>query len=1275
MSDQFHQSARKILEDDLPVVRKSIMIGLGGSGMRGVGSARKYIESHMPNEARRYMRWVGIDTTDIGTSIEGEGGSYRFPGEKQFFQEETRTLYIGAPTPAELSTEYLRKLRREDPAYDWFPDPDVYTVSTRAGQGANQTRALGRLAFFANYERIRSALEGERDRLMALSNDPRFFKLMDVQEKSDVVTDNEVIRLEAHKDRYYIAQSMPEHHEIVSLKMDDRTRMVLSPHIPPEKVTASIFPRDDKGYYFEINPARAGVNEMHFQIRHAPREAAISIFLTGSVVGGTGNGMFLDMAALVHDIFREVWPKPKIYGIVVLPSAFKRVVYNRNARANAYAALKEIDYFMSGNAFRAIYPGGREVNIQNRLFDDGMLYLLDVENEAGNVLQDRDQVQELTGQFIYTFMASSAGGAIEERMVNDSSRTSIYYPEQGSEPRRRASYNSFGISRVTYPAPQLRDLGFNLVSLRLIHSFHKRPTPERLEEAFGDLNRGLVRALRLNCRLIFNRMYPDYKLDWQSEFNSYKVKIQKALGQKDPREMARVLELLHRDYGKGEADRLKDRMLARMESRWRIELDKMEQVLSLAVDKVTRDPGRGLIFMRALVEMVMDKLELYQNTYYEQRTGLEYYNGQEIEQLIADFDDGEWKPKKAEAVFYMVRTNHLQLIYESMLQASEEFTREFKSLLYRIKNETLAPLQDKLQTLARELQGEVQAAHFELLQKINPLFFYLVNKDEINRFINEHFAKRLSIDDLSNDVDFLHMDRADDARQLIETFLIGKHGLEILEKKPDEMEAFITQELGAEILDKDPEAVREQLYGGTGPEDPGLEITDSTMQRIEVENLRLGLYRIIHKRFDGFNFENFSIKKLLDERKIPVKKILERLDRFSRPYVTADLQGLKSMEYFRTISQFEINVFEEGDEAPAKSTNDLPARMDHYTKRAKARPNISVETFVVPNLAKPYEIISTGIVLGFPLFRLDSLRESAHDYHEILGDRSHPMHLFNTSSFDARYFPDPFRDRNYLNPKHLWDGLNKFELIKENEGRFVYAESLAERLRELEAREHYLGSVRKVIEKIEAAGGIRSCPGNLFTRAILALGLLKKNKNGSFRFRRDYDMVVRDIIDGDGTGDRGREAGLSKDEYIRKHIPSPIFESMQALSAFLQEHKSVRGFLERDLDRLFHDTMSHESAGAAVRIPAARVRATKLPEFRDDMDFYEYFEERGSLEWQNFLKDHLVEAVENTVRRFRKPEDPTLFDRGRIRNYLEEMGNQIPSIVAWEVMLNTGVIR
>ena len=106
--DDLHGAIQSIINDDKPTVRKSIVIGVGGSGMKGALAAKRWIEQNLPNEAHRYMRWVGIDTTDIETSIEGKGGFYRFPSD-QFFQEEKRMLYLSTPTPAVLSLDFLRE--------------------------------------------------------------------------------------------------------------------------------------------------------------------------------------------------------------------------------------------------------------------------------------------------------------------------------------------------------------------------------------------------------------------------------------------------------------------------------------------------------------------------------------------------------------------------------------------------------------------------------------------------------------------------------------------------------------------------------------------------------------------------------------------------------------------------------------------------------------------------------------------------------------------------------------------------------------------------------------------------------------------------------------------------------------------------------------------------------------------------------------------------------------------------------------------------------------
>ena len=471
--DELHSSIQNIINDEKPTVRKSIVIGVGGSGMKGVLAAKKWIESNLPMEAHRYMRWVGIDTTDIETSIEGKGGKYRFPGD-QFFQEEKRMLYISSPTPPTMSLEFLRDKYKNDECYNWLPNPDVYNISTRPGQGANQTRPIGRLAFYINEKKIRDAIIKERDRLDELSDNPKYFKLMDIKEGHEKVDETISFQIKRGVNRYNFRDKIPAEHDIFAIEPDKNARAILSPHTSGE-LGIENFPSDEKGPYFEVSGSKMDGQVLSFRARHFKRGGQISIFITCSIVGGTGNGMILDLAATIKDIFKDYWPSPRIYGICVLPSAFKRIVYNRNARANAYAALKEIDYFMSGNVFKAKYPSGREVEVPDRIFEDGMFYLLDVENMAGNSLQGRDQVQELTGQFIATFVASTVGGAIEERMVNDATRSTVYLPK-GSDSKRKACYNSFGISRVIYPVPKLKSIGYKIIGMRmkLFLRFHQQ---------------------------------------------------------------------------------------------------------------------------------------------------------------------------------------------------------------------------------------------------------------------------------------------------------------------------------------------------------------------------------------------------------------------------------------------------------------------------------------------------------------------------------------------------------------------------------------------------------------------------------------------------------------------------------------------------------------------------------------------------------------------------------------------------------------------------------
>ena len=435
---------------------------------------------------------------------------------------------------------------------------------------------------------------------------------------------------------------------------------------------------------------------------------------------------------------------------------------------------------------------------------------------------------------------------------------------------------------------------------------------------------------------------------------------------------------------------------------------------------------------------------------------------------------------------------------------------------------------------------------------------------------------------------------------------------------------------------------------------------------------------MIYSRFEGFNFDNISIQQILSEKKISVRKLLEKLDTFSRPYIYLDGTGLQSMEYYRTITNFKLNTYEVGEDPEKNEPNDLPSRMDHYKKREAAQPNVSVETFEVPNLCKPYEMISIGVLLGFPIFKINSLEESAKDYHALMSERSHPLHCFNNPALDARYFPDPFRLTNYLNPARLWSGLVLLKVLVKKGEVYEYEDSLADMLKNIEAREDYKRVVLASEKKIEAEGGVEKASLDTIAEAINTLGMLAKNPAGEgLMFRREYSLVIRDIMDGDGTGDRARAQNMSKDQYIEKFVKAPQFANLGELVAFLENEYTVREFLLSSIKQTLAKSRENVSAGASVSLPKWKIDQVKLPVFKDKFEFFDYFEKRGSLEWQNLLKDKLVDKLNAyvTSSKFRLESDPTLLDRNKISTFLATVEPQLPDIATWEVKIANKIIK
>jgi hypothetical protein len=95
------------------------------------------------------------------------------------------------------------------------------------------------------------------------------------------------------------------------------------------------------------------------RVQRAKKGEAIQVILVSSVAGGTGAGMFVDIAYLIRQIARlELRASVTLRGFLVMPEAFSTIPtgITRDMRARAYAAMRENKRFMVEPDWTDGYP-------------------------------------------------------------------------------------------------------------------------------------------------------------------------------------------------------------------------------------------------------------------------------------------------------------------------------------------------------------------------------------------------------------------------------------------------------------------------------------------------------------------------------------------------------------------------------------------------------------------------------------------------------------------------------------------------------------------------------------------------------------------------------------------------------------------------------------------------------------------------------------------------------------------------------------------------------
>lgn len=175
----------------------------------------------------------------------------------------------------------------------------------------------------------------------------------------------------------------------------------------------------------------------------------VEVYIIGSLAGGTGSGMFMDIAFIVRHLLDSL---SNVTAVLALPRIFADKPGTHNIKSNTYGALKEIEHFwnLSPRNPLMIDYGTLQITADRPPFD--LVYLIDSINEAGKVITESSELLTLIADGLFVQIASQIG--VDSNNTVDNIKTQLAVA--GRVRGRFTSYCSFGKSQLVLPVQQYK---------------------------------------------------------------------------------------------------------------------------------------------------------------------------------------------------------------------------------------------------------------------------------------------------------------------------------------------------------------------------------------------------------------------------------------------------------------------------------------------------------------------------------------------------------------------------------------------------------------------------------------------------------------------------------------------------------------------------------------------------------------------------------------------------------------------------------------------------
>lgn len=377
-------------------INRTVCIGLGGTGRDVLMRIRRLIVDRYGDLSQLpIVSFVHIDTDKAATQVSGLRTGSTYHGVDLSFRDSEK---VGATMTSGEVTNFVQGLERRSNydrqgPYDhiarWFP-PQLLRNIKAVEEGAKGIRPVGRLAFFHNYQKIKTAVE--------------------------------------------TAERRTRGHEATLLKSGLRI------------------------------------------------EPGLNIFVVGSLCGGTGSGMFLDIAYSLRQAYGEQGAQIVGY-LVISPQLYGNT---SNMSANTYAALKELNYYTTpGTKFEACYDMQDLILVQESRPPFDYAYL--VSNQTAgeySILEQRKLCNVIAHKIALDFSGELA--PVVKGMRDNFLQHLIQWD---GHPRPNIQrYLTFGLAAIYFPRDIIVQIALTRISLKLVKFWlngeGQSPDPQLLLEQF-----------------------------------------------------------------------------------------------------------------------------------------------------------------------------------------------------------------------------------------------------------------------------------------------------------------------------------------------------------------------------------------------------------------------------------------------------------------------------------------------------------------------------------------------------------------------------------------------------------------------------------------------------------------------------------------------------------------------------------------------------------------------------------------------------------------------